>query len=253
MFKVLVHREKTRVIGKKIYYFKCLSSTQDFAKKIAEKEKEGTVVIADKQTKGRGRHNRMWFSPKGGVYLSIILKPDMPIQDVSKLTLLSCVAISNTIEKQANIKTSIKWPNDVLIKDKKIAGILTEGNIQNNKLNFTVVGIGINLNNKIKLKERILYPATSIREEINKEIEKEKFIENLLFDFDKMYTYFKKNNFSKVIKIWKNKTSTLGNYVTVLQGNKKITGLAIDIDEDGFLILKDKKSNIVKVITGDIV
>lgn len=245
---------KTKIIGNKIYHFPCLSSTQDKAKEIAETEFEGCVIISDRQTAGRGRMDRKWLSPRGGVYLSVILKPDIHLREISKITLLSTVSLSETVEKISNLRTSLKWPNDILINNKKVGGILCESAICGDKLHFIVVGIGVNLNNKVMgMSPSLLYPATSISEEMEEKNSRKKFIEEFLFDFDKNYLYFKENGFAAIREKWKRKSSTLNKDITILDGDKKIRGKAINISEEGFLILKDKKEGIRKITTGDVV
>lgn len=245
---------RTKIIGNKVYYYSCLFSTQDKAKEIAGYEKEGCVVISDRQTAGRGRQGREWLSPRGGVYLSVILKPDIHLREISKITLLSAVSLSETVEKMANLRTSLKWPNDILINNKKVSGILCESAICGEVLHFIVVGIGVNLNNKMmSISPSLLYPATSISEEAGKKISRKKFIEEFLFDFDKNYLYFKENGFAAIREKWKRKNSTLNKNITILDGAQKIIGRAMDISEEGFLILKDKKGEIRKITTGDVV
>ncbi len=244
----------TKIIGSKIYHFPCLSSTQDKAKEVAETELEGCVVISDRQTAGRGSKGRCWLSPSGGVYLSVILKPDIHLREISKITLLSAVSLSETVEKMAFVRTSLKWPNDILINNKKVGGILCESAICGEVFHFIVVGIGVNLNNKIEdISPSLLYPATSILEEARKKISRKKFIEEVLFDFDKNYLHFKKNGFAEIREKWKRKSSTLNKNITILDGNKKIKGKAMDISEEGFLILENKKGEIRKITTGDVV
>lgn len=245
---------RTKIIGNKVYYYSCLSSTQDKAKEIAGYEKEGCVVISDRQAAGRGRQGREWLSPRGGVYLSVILKPDIHLREISKITLLAAVSLSSTIEKMADIRTSLKWPNDILINNKKVSGILCESAICGDKLHFIVVGVGVNLNNKIEsISPALLYPATSILEEVGKRHSRKKFLEEALFDFDKNYLYFKENGFEVIKEEWKRKSSTLNKDITILDGDKKITGRAIDISEEGFLILEDKKGGIRKITAGDVI
>ena len=143
---------KTKYIGKRIYYLEETDSTQNFALQIAQNKKEnGTIIIAQKQTGGKGRLNRKWISPKGGIWFSIILHPNFTIEESILLPIVTAIALSNAIQKSLKIKTNVKWPNDITLKRKKVAGIIIDASFQSNVIENIIIGVGINY--KIKSKE----------------------------------------------------------------------------------------------------
>jgi BirA family biotin operon repressor/biotin-[acetyl-CoA-carboxylase] ligase len=143
---------KTKFMGKDIHYFKEVDSTNDVAKYLAENgAEEGTVVVAEIQNRGKGRRGKTWISPPGGVWMSIILRPDIPTSKAPQLTLVTGVAVAETLKKELKLDVGIKWPNDILIGNKKVCGILTEVNASVNKVNYVIVGIGIDMNVDVPL------------------------------------------------------------------------------------------------------
>lgn len=249
--KELKESLKTDSIGKKIYFFRQINSTNEIAKNFANNgEEEGTIIIAETQTHGKGRLNRNWSSPIGGLYLSIILKPKLLPNYVSKLNLLTAIAVAKTIN-QFGLSPKIKWPNDVLINRKKICGILTEISTKENKIKYIIVGIGINVNIDINLLPRELQKtSTSVKNELGLEISIADLIIKLLNEFEKLYDIFKKGDFIYIRKEWKKFSSTFQKNVKVITKNEVIVGYAFDIDEAGALLIKNDKG-IKRVISGD--
>lgn len=178
---------KTEFIGKNIIHFDKIDSTMNYAKKIAEEGcPEGTVVIAEQQTKGHGRFNRMWISDRGGLYFSIILKPELTISKLPLLTLVASAIVAETISKLYSLKPETKWPNDVLINGRKICGILAESVLEIDKLKYVVIGIGINVNNRVASKIEGI-EATSIKKELGKKVSRIDLMKVLLEEFEKEY------------------------------------------------------------------
>ena len=163
---------KTEFIGHDIHYFKEVDSTNDVAKYLAEEgAEEGTIVVAEIQNRGKGRRGKTWISPPGGVWMSIILRPDIPPFNAPQLTLVTGVAVAETLKKECDLDVGIKWPNDILIGNKKVCGILTEVNASIEKVNYVVVGIGIDMNVDVPLFPPDLQKgATSLKNELNTEI-----------------------------------------------------------------------------------
>jgi len=242
---------KTKKIGKEIYYYDSLDTTMEVAFKLGtDGEKEGSVVISDEQAKGKGRLGRKWSSPKGkGIYMSILLRPRFSIADASKLTLMSAVAICEVIREQAGIEANIKWPNDILVGKNKLAGILTEMNAETDRINFIVVGIGINVNTP---KNLIPDHATSLKNETGKTFSRVKLSQAILQGVEKWYSVINTDGFDKVLFRWKEMSSTLGSNVKVVERGEEIIGKAIDIDEFGRLVIKDSSGQIFKKISGDV-
>jgi len=241
----------TDIIGKKIYSYKEIDSTNDAASKLASSgEKEGSVVIAEYQTKGRGRLGRKWVSPKGkGAYLSIILRPDILPREISVITLLSSLAIAKAIREALDLPSFIKWPNDVLIEGRKICGILTELNGEQDKINFVIIGVGININTK---KELLPEGASSLSIEKGKDISRVDFTKTLFKSFDRYYKIFNEGKISEIIREYKELSSVLNTDIQVNSHNQLVTGHAIDIDEEGALILRMDSGLHERVLSGDV-
>lgn len=244
---------RTKIIGKKIFYFEEVESTQNVAKTLVDAGlEEGTVVIAEKQTRGRGRVGREWFSPKGGLWLSIILKPNIPTSKVQRLSLLAGVAVAKTLKKLYKLNAKLKWPNDVLIEGKKICGILVEASGDVDKVNYVIVGIGININVRFTGRRELSTTATSILELLGKEVSMVKLTVKLLEEFEKLYLEFKHGEFSRIIEEWRKLSQTLGKKVKVESYEESFVGEALDVDEDGFLLVKVRDGLVVRVVAGDI-
>ena len=239
----------TKIIGKKILFFEEVDSTNNKAKQIALEENEGTVVISEMQTSGRGRRGREWYSPKGGIYVTFILKPNVSPEKASQLTLVSSLALVETLNAiNNNLNAKIKWPNDVLVSGKKISGILTELSSDMEKINYIVVGVGINLNTE---KEILPENGTSLKIEMKEEVSIKLFLKSFLEHYDLIYQEYLNGGIDQIIERWKNNSDTLGKKVKIIGINETFEGLAKDIDENGALILETKEKEI-KVYSGDV-
>ncbi len=236
----------------KIHRYKEVDSTNEVAKKLAmEGAGEGTVVIAEIQTHGRGRYGKTWISPKGGVYLSIVLKPRIEPEEAPKVTFIAGVSVAKAIKNLYDLKAKIKWPNDVLINEKKVCGILTEVNATD-MLNFVILGIGINANvNTNEFPEEIAKGATSLREELGREVDIEELITEVLNQIDKYYSMFKEKKFKVILQEWSKLSATLWRKVRIVTKDKTIEGVAVGIDKNGSLIIETPERKIEKVIAGE--
>ena len=248
----------TTYIGRKIYYFPELESTNIIAKeKATHKEEgvnEGTIVIAERQSAGKGRLGRNWFSPAGGIWLSIILYPQLSPTYIPRITLMTAVAVVKAIERCTKIKTQVKWPNDILINGKKVCGILTEMSAELDLINWVVVGIGVNVNIKQQeFPEDIREMTTSLKEALRKEISRVRLVQMFLKEFERYYKLFKRREFSSILKEWKSCSHTLGKKIKINIGENVVTGEAIDINERGALILKKKNGELIEIISGTII
>ncbi|MBS3101247.1 biotin--[acetyl-CoA-carboxylase] ligase [Candidatus Woesearchaeota archaeon] len=232
----------------KIYRFKSLKSTQDKAKEFSKKGLKNIVIVADAQIKGRGRFKRKWHSAKGGLWMSILLSPKKA-ENLQYLTFAAAIAVVKSIKKMTGISTKIKWPNDVHYNGRKLCGILTEGIFP---ANYAVIGIGVNVNQS-KFPNEIKNTAISLKMIKNQTIYIKKLIRNILYEFFNLYNnYYNKNKFEKISKIWKMHCDTINRDVTAITRAGRLSGKAIGIDEEGSLLLKTGKSNVVKVAEGDI-
>ncbi len=234
--------------GKNIHFFEEVSSTNDVAKELAlEGTPEWTIVVAEKQFNGRGRFDRKWVSPKGGLWFSLVLRPKISINEAFKLTSLTAVSIVNTLEKDYEIKARIKWPNDIFVNGKKVCGVLTETASTDQVLDYVIIGIGINANNaSSSLPDEIKKNTTSLIAEKGEEIDTEHFLTKLLQQMEEYYRDPVK--LDKVIGEWKRLDSVLGKKVIVSEGNESFTGEAVDVDDLGALMVKLSDGS-VKIVT----
>ena len=243
---------KTHTFGKKIIHYDTITSTMDAAFQLGlEGAKEGTVECAEGQSKGKGRLGRHWNSPKGkGIYMSMILRPALSPSHVAQITLLSAVVIAEAIKKECGILPSIKWPNDLLINELKVAGILTEMSSDMDRVRFVVVGAGINVNTPMHL----LPPqATSLKNQTRHSLSRVKLLQEVLRSFEKWYKILNDQDFSPVIERWKQLSSTLGKQIRLVDQNGAIEGLAVNLDEHGGLVIRSHTGVAVKRISGDVI
>jgi BirA family biotin operon repressor/biotin-[acetyl-CoA-carboxylase] ligase len=247
----------TNYVGKEIYYFPELKSTNIRAKEKAlhgaEGISEGTLIVAERQSAGKGRLGREWFSPVGGIWFSVILYPQLSPSYISRITLMTAVAVVKAIKICTQIKSQIKWPNDILINEKKVCGILTEMSAELDIINWVVVGIGINVNIDLReFPEDIQENTISLKETSGKEISRVKLAQTFLQEFEKYYEILKRREFPFILKEWKLYSHTLGKKIRVDIGERIITGEAVDINEEGSLILKKEDGELVEIISGTI-
>ena len=247
---------ETKVLGQRAYYFDIIDSTQNQALKM-NNENDGTIIIAEKQTGGRGRSGRKWISPKGGIWFSLILHPKFDISNTTLFPIASSLALSYAIEKTCKISPELKWPNDLTIKGKKLAGMLVDASFESNKIENLVLGVGINFEINSKEIEKILkktpnfYGVTSLSEQKNK-INPTKLIQSFLLELEKIYEDLNRNQTNKIIVEWTKRSSTIGKKIEIDTEQGKVKGEAVKIDDDGGLIVKDKDKN-RKIFAGDIV
>ncbi|MEG6586144.1 biotin--[acetyl-CoA-carboxylase] ligase [Dendrosporobacter sp. 1207_IL3150] len=245
---------KTKFIGCKIHYFNQIDSTNNEAKKIAAAgAAEGTVVISEEQNGGRGRLSRGWFSPENlGIWMSIILRPPFNPQDAPKCTLLAAVAIAKAIRQVTNVNCGIKWPNDILYDGKKLVGILTEMSAEMDAINHIVIGMGINVNiTENEFPDELKDIATSLRVIVGEPISRVKLLQEILSQLEELYMSAIKNGFPEILDDWRKYSVTLGQTVNVIGINTQFSGVAVDIDEDGALLVETENGK-QKVIAGDV-
>jgi len=244
---------QTKIIGKKIIYCDTVDSTNTYAKKLVKENiEEGTVVIAEVQTKGRGRKSRKWFSPVGGLWFSIILYPNTPPYHSMLVTMAASASIAHAVKKTIGIQPVIKWPNDLLINNKKICGVLTELDAEIDKLNYCIIGIGINVNNKIN--DEIKNTATSLKIENDSiPVSRVELLKQILHEFDKNYYQLKHGNVKYIRDQWFLFSDIIGKKIQVSsQENVAFEGTVLDVDDMGCLIVKTSK-DIVRIVTGDVI
>lgn len=241
---------ETDFIGKEIVYYNNVDSTNSIAKEIAPKSPNGTIVLAETQSKGRGRRGNDWESLPGGLWFSVILKPDIPLEHASKVTLVAGLAVANVIRKY-EIDAKIKWPNDILINGKKVCGILTELNAEIDGVNYIVLGIGINANIDTQyLKDDVRDISTSLENEKGKKIDRTKFLRCLLQELEKQYIRFIMQQFISIIDDWVNLSDTIGREVVITSPSKTTEGKAIGLTESGALLIQNIHGIKEEIIAG---
>ncbi|MDY6965154.1 MAG: biotin--[acetyl-CoA-carboxylase] ligase [Halobacteriota archaeon] len=245
-------RLETEIFGRTIYHFDKIDSTNRMAKDLAiEGAGEGTVIIAEEQTHGRGRLGRSWVSPLSSVLLSIILRPQVSPTQAHMITLMAGIAAAKTIRRY-DIDARIKWPNDVLIDGRKVCGILTEISAAGDNINFIIIGIGINVNVDIdSFPIEIRKRSTSLKAEVKKEISRVEFVQLLLKELEDYYNLFKEQNFVALSRDWKESSDTLNRWVQVTTPNEVVEGKAIDISQNGALIIRLRDGALKTILTGD--
>lgn len=248
---------QTETIGRKIYYFDVIDSTQNFALKLASKPYEnGSIVIAGRQTRGRGRQERKWISPRGGIWLSILLRPKFEISYASLFPMLTSLALAVAIEKTLKLRPTLKWPNDVMLGDKKVAGILVDASIESNQIDYLIIGIGINF--KIKpstISKSIIaknhhYGAASLVG-AKSDAEPIVLLQRFLEELEALYNLAIANNLNNIKKEWERRSSTVGKIVKISTPGGNITGRAIGMDKDGALLVSSK-GRTQRLLVGDI-
>jgi len=233
-------------LEQRIYYFPQIGSTMDAARELARKGAgEGIIVIAEVQTRGRGRLSREWLSPEGGIYFTIILRPKISPAYAPRVNLMAAIAVAATIKKLFGLRAELKWPNDVLIAGKKVCGILAEMDAEMDVVNCVNVGIGINANTSIPQFERT---ATSLKDMLGREISRKELLSALVVEIERRQPLLMKAN---LLREWKRLSATLNKEVRVMSLGEEVIGQAIDIDPTGALILKSKDGSLRTVLVGD--
>jgi BirA family transcriptional regulator, biotin operon repressor / biotin---[acetyl-CoA-carboxylase] ligase len=239
----------TTFIGQNVRYYPSLPSTMDQARQeIRRGAKAGTVIIAGEQTGGRGRLKRAWLSPHGNIALSVILYPD--IADLPFLIMIASLAVAQSIEAVAGVKTQIKWPNDILIEGKKVAGILIENEVKGKKVDFSIVGIGINIELQVADHAEIANTAASLKNASNQDNLRLKIIRSLLTEFERLYRQLPEGK--PIFEAWRDRLVTLGKKVRATSGNRTIEGIGEDVDESGALMIRGADGTVTKVVAGDV-
>lgn len=229
------------IMGRKIFFYETIDSTNTAAAALAgEGEEEGAVVVADSQSKGRGRLGRSWLSPPGvNIYMSILLKPEMVAKDATLITIMAAVGCTIALRKVTGLDITIKWPNDLMVSEKKLGGILTETRVVCKRMEYAITGIGVNVNmDADALPDIVKEAATSIKMETGKSFSRTEVIREVLNEIDDWYNILRKKRYSELLSQWKHLTSTLGRNVQVVLGKETLQGQAESINDEGMLVLR---------------
>ncbi|MGH4124919.1 MAG: biotin--[acetyl-CoA-carboxylase] ligase [Clostridium sp.] len=245
----------TQYIGKNVIYYDSIGSTNSIAKELAESgEEHGTVIISEKQTTGRGRLGRKWISPKyKGIWMSIILRPNIVTENISQITLIGAAAVQQAILKMG-IKTSIKWPNDIVLNSRKVCGILTEMSGEIDHINYLVMGIGINVNLEEKdIPADLKDVATSLIIESGKCIDRKLLLANVLNVFEELYNDFmNEGNVSETMEICRKNSLLLGKEIQLINRGKQVKVKAIDISDSGELVIENQQGILEYIVSGEV-
>lgn len=252
---------ETEVIGKNIYSFDVIDSTNNYAKKIAmEGCEDGSVVVAETQTSGKGRLGRAWnAAKKAGIWMSVVLRPSIPPEDVQVITIAASVAVVSALKRTTGISAGIKWPNDIVVEGKKVCGILTEMNSEMEQVNFLVLGIGINVNQETEdFPEDLRNTAISLKGAANENkipvemFKRSDIIRSILFELEQSYKKINSRNTGGIIDEWRKYSVTLGKEVKVSAKSFEYKGIAQDITEDGKLVVKCDDGTVREIMSGEI-
>jgi BirA family transcriptional regulator, biotin operon repressor / biotin---[acetyl-CoA-carboxylase] ligase len=248
--EILLAGLKSRVMGKEIHSFKSIGSTNEVAKRLAESgAAEGTLVIAERQIRGRGRLGRTWHSPSGqGLYFSLILRPKLSFERMPALSMVAALSVCRAIEHQTQLNAQIKWPNDCLLNGKKVAGILVEISAELDMVSYAILGIGINVNNQPRdFPSSLKSKAISLEMASSQTIDRAGLLRYFLADFERSYHNFHRYGLRFLGPELVKRSVVLGKKITINIGNKKISGTATGFDQNGALRFRDK--NGVRIIS----
>lgn len=246
---------KTTILGQQIHYKETVDSTQKIAHRLGlENVPEGTVVIADEQVGGRGRLDRVWHSPKNtGVWMSIILRPNIPVPKTPQLTLLTAVAVVQAIEDCTGLEAHIKWPNDILLNGKKVTGILTELQAEADRVHSVIIGIGMNVNQtKMDFPEELQSIATSLSIEKEEFLNRAEVIRAVFNRLENLYKLYLEKGFQPIKLLWESYAVSIGKIVTARTFSGSVTGRALGITDDGVLNIEDMNGVIHPIYSADI-
>lgn len=252
-----VHKKlRTQIIGKKMRYLEHTPSTISVGKQMCSESDpaklHGTVVIAEEQTGGVGRLGRAWVSPSGGIWVTIILKPRIPVDRVFMITMAGSIAVAKAIRKEFDLGALIKWPNDIFIGDKKVAGLLLELSAESDVIHYCLLSTGIDVNIPIgQFDPELRNLITSICIEVGHEVDRAAFLARILKEFEMRYQLIESGEYDAIIEEWKSISYTLEKRVQIHTLKNSFEGEAIDIDQFGALIVRKDSGKLERVIAGD--
>jgi BirA family biotin operon repressor/biotin-[acetyl-CoA-carboxylase] ligase len=246
---------QTKVIGRDIRVFEETTSTNDVMEKLArDGVREGAVVFAESQTKGRGRLGRKWMSPlRRGLWFSILLRPQLSPSSVTQLTIAAATGLFRGIRAQTGLTPEIKWPNDILIGGKKVAGILTELSAELDKVKYVIIGVGVDVNLGVgEFPPDLRKIATSLKIETGQRVNRAELAVRILRELDRDYDRICRGQFEAVANEWEERCSTIRHNVVIHMGDRKIQGCAESLDTDGALLLRTQHGHLERIIGGDV-
>ncbi|MCK5579232.1 MAG: biotin--[acetyl-CoA-carboxylase] ligase [Planctomycetes bacterium] len=245
----------TKIIGQTVHSFKKVTSTNDLAwLEISRGADEGTVILADEQLKGRGRFGRQWFAPAGGgIWCSVILKPDLPIEKSGVVMVVGAIAVCELLQEKKGLPALIRWPNDVMIDGKKISGVIVETKYIGRQPEMMVLGIGLNVNLKLsEIPAELKKEVTSLVVETKKEVESESLVRDFLGCLDNWYQKIKEKDFESITRTWRKMCALTGKKVLFQSKGEKFEGEVVDLDPCAGISIR-LKNNDVRLFRGEYV
>ena len=234
-----------------IHYIKSCTSTQDVAEALArEGAAEGTVVIAESMTSGRGRLGKKWVAGEGGLWITVLLRPPA-LMNLQLLSLCAGIAVARAVNDLYAVSARLKWPNDVIVNGRKLCGILIEGRAEADRVHYILVGLGINVNNE--LPEDLRATAVALKDLVGHPVPRIPLLKAVLKNFDLSYSLLLKGEHVKVVELWKKFSSTLGKYVKVVTPSKVVEGYAVDVASDGALVVESSEGKREVIYSGDVI
>ncbi|MCB9209028.1 MAG: biotin--[acetyl-CoA-carboxylase] ligase [Ignavibacteriales bacterium] len=241
---------ETENLGRNFIYTEEISSTNSYLMKSNDEFLHGTTILSEFQNQGKGRINRPWFSEKGqNLTFSVLLKNDLEKYNPNHISLAASLAVSNSIENLFQLKTELKWPNDVLVNSKKVSGILLESTSMGSSLEKIIIGFGVNVNQTKFIGEFKIRP-TSIKFELRKEVTRERLLSEILNTFEEILNEMSKGS-KKLLDDWREKCRMIGEHIMINVGDEKKSGIFYDIDANGLMILKVGE-DFEKIKNGDV-
>jgi BirA family biotin operon repressor/biotin-[acetyl-CoA-carboxylase] ligase len=245
----------TRVIGRDIHVFQETTSSNDVVEKMGrDGVSEGVVVFAEAQTQGRGRLGRKWISPpRKGLWLTVLLRPDLRPQAITQLTIFSAIALRRAIENQTGLRAEIKWPNDILVNGRKAAGILTELSAELDRVKYVILGIGVDVNlNMTDFPTELRKQATSLKIELEKPVSRPELAVSILRELDGDYARLRAGSFASLADEWEAHCTTMGHEVIIRFGERTLRGRAESLGEEGALLVRTEHGHLERVVGGDL-
>ena len=245
----------TKRLGHTILFSHEVGSTNKWAKDLAKLgASEGTITIADVQNAGIGRLGRKWISPQGGLWFSLVFRPQLAAKEAPKLIFVAGLAVAEVLRELYGLPSETKWPNDVLIHGRKVCGVLCEASISGNSVDFVVVGLGLNANVRVQedLPRKLRETATSLEDELGRRVELENLFHCLIGKLEVLYLQFLTEGFLPILESWKRHAGFIGQKIVFTNSEERLAGLALDVDEEGMLLFKAEDGSIQRVSVGDV-
>lgn len=245
---------KSKILGQRVYHFASIGSTQEYAFELGRKgTSEGALVVAEEQTSGHGRKGRPYCSPQGGIWFSLLLRPPLPPRQAPVISLAAGVALAEVVTGLGLQSVLLRWPNDILIGGKKLSGILAEMSAEPDQLHFVVLGMGINANVEMDSLPQAIRPlATTLKNELGERVDRVEILCKVLEKLEKYYLRLLKQGPASILEDWKSFPNMLGKPVKVSAPEGIYDGVAVGLDEDGALLIKDNTGEVRKLFAGDV-